>query len=257
MKRSINLTGSCVALLQPFWERFYMVSFVMSIVWIGIISWFMVEWCVVIGCILRIPLSVMGVTVLAAGTSIPDALSSIVVAKQGQGDMAVANAIGSNVFDIWLGLGLPWWVILLIEKYGEKKSKGMCVSTKELIPNILILFSVLIFYFGLLVICKFKLYVKIGMAFVALYCVFAVFQIVAVWNLDIYNLEIPGVDECICLVDVKGYVTQACYDAANGNTKAENNTNAYAEWWTKNNASYVDDNDRFNPLNWHLKDSDH
>jgi Ca2+/Na+ antiporter len=35
----------------------------------------------------------MGVTLLAAGTSIPDAMSSIVVAKQGMGDMAVANAV--------------------------------------------------------------------------------------------------------------------------------------------------------------------
>jgi Ca2+/Na+ antiporter len=43
---------------------------------------------------------------------VPDALSSIGVAKGGQGDMAVANAVGSNVFDIWLGLGLPWTVFL-------------------------------------------------------------------------------------------------------------------------------------------------
>jgi len=35
----------------------------------------------------------MGVTLLAAGTSIPDAMSSIMVAKQGMGDMAVANAV--------------------------------------------------------------------------------------------------------------------------------------------------------------------
>jgi Ca2+/Na+ antiporter len=43
---------------------------------------------------------------------VPDALSSIGVAKGGQGDMAVANAVGSNVFDIWLGLGLPWTVFM-------------------------------------------------------------------------------------------------------------------------------------------------
>ena len=29
------------------------------------------------------------------------------VAKRGEGDMAVANAIGSNVFNIFLGIGLP------------------------------------------------------------------------------------------------------------------------------------------------------
>lgn len=40
--------------------------------------------------------------------SFKDALSSIIVAREGFGDMAVSNAIGSNVFDINLGLGLPF-----------------------------------------------------------------------------------------------------------------------------------------------------
>jgi Ca2+/Na+ antiporter len=49
----------------------------------------------------------MGLVVLAAGTSIPDTLSSVMVAKRGLGDMAVANAVGSNVFNILLAIGLP------------------------------------------------------------------------------------------------------------------------------------------------------
>eukprot|EP00959_Pyramimonas_sp_CCMP1952_P084413 1765564-Pyramimonas_sp.AAC.1 len=44
----------------------------------------MVGWASVIGCVLKIPPVAMGITVLAAGTSIPDALGSIAVAKQGQ-----------------------------------------------------------------------------------------------------------------------------------------------------------------------------
>jgi K+-dependent Na+/Ca+ exchanger-like protein len=88
---------------DPKWEKWYVVSFAMSILWIGFITHWMVEWCVRIGCILNVPSVVMGTTVLAAGTSIPDALSSIAVARDGLADMAVANAVGSNVFDIWLG----------------------------------------------------------------------------------------------------------------------------------------------------------
>ena len=45
-----------------------------------------------------------------------DALSSILVARDGYGDMAVSNAIGSNVFDIDLGLGLPFLISILIRK---------------------------------------------------------------------------------------------------------------------------------------------
>ncbi|EOD13142.1 hypothetical protein EMIHUDRAFT_212884 [Emiliania huxleyi CCMP1516] len=43
------------------------------------------------GCILNIPGIVMGTIVLSSGTSVPDSLSSIVVARKGEGDMAIAN----------------------------------------------------------------------------------------------------------------------------------------------------------------------
>lgn len=52
----------------------------------------------------------MGLTFVAAGVSVPDALSSLAVIKEGLGDMAVSNAIGSNVFDILVCLGLPWFI---------------------------------------------------------------------------------------------------------------------------------------------------
>lgn len=61
-----------------------MLSFVNSILWIGVITWFMVDWANFIGCVLEVPAVAMGVTVLAAGTSLPDALGSVAVAKQGQ-----------------------------------------------------------------------------------------------------------------------------------------------------------------------------
>ena len=45
-----------------------------------------------------------------------DALSSVLVARDGYGDMAVSNAIGSNVFDINLGLGLPFLIRIAIDQ---------------------------------------------------------------------------------------------------------------------------------------------
>ena len=46
----------------------------------------------------------------ALGTSIPDALSSVLVARDDKGDMAVPSTVGSNVFDILLGLGFLWFI---------------------------------------------------------------------------------------------------------------------------------------------------
>ena len=41
----------------------------------------------------------------------PDAIASVGAARGGDADMAIANAIGSNVFDVLLGLGLPWLLV--------------------------------------------------------------------------------------------------------------------------------------------------
>lgn len=167
-----------------------MLTFTNSIAWIGLISWFMVEWAADIGCILGIPSAIMGVTVLAAGTSIPDALSSIVVAKQGMGDMAVANAVGSNVFDIWLGLGLPWLIVIPFKEDGsDANGKYINVDNDELLPNVLILFGVLVFYLASVIFAKWKLFPKEGYLFIVLYVIYAIYNIVGVWVLDIYNSD--------------------------------------------------------------------
>eukprot|EP00966_Prymnesium_polylepis_P161752 3738703-Prymnesium_polylepis.1 len=52
----------------------------------------------------------MGVTILAIGTSVPDAVSSLLVARDGHGDMALSSSIGSNVFDVTFGLPVPWFI---------------------------------------------------------------------------------------------------------------------------------------------------
>lgn len=58
----------------------------------------------------NIPDSVMGLTFLAAGTSVPEAVSSVIVTNQGHGAMGISSSISSNTFDILLCLGLPWFV---------------------------------------------------------------------------------------------------------------------------------------------------
>jgi K+-dependent Na+/Ca+ exchanger-like protein len=169
---------------NPKWEKWYVLSFAMSIVWIGFITHWMVEWCVRIGCILKIPSVVMGTTVLAAGTSIPDALSSIAVARDGLADMAVANAVGSNVFDIWLGLGLPWLLYL-----SWQTPNYILVNTDELIPSSIILAGVLVVYYGSIATNGFKLTVRMGYIYMGVYALYALYSIFLVWLVDIYGLN--------------------------------------------------------------------
>eukprot|EP00986_Skeletonema_menzelii_P003114 scaffold911_cov138-Skeletonema_menzelii.AAC.14 len=107
------LTVTIPDVRRPGLGKWCYLSFVLSIVWIGFFSFFMVNWAETVGNTIGIPSVVMGLTFLAAGTSVPDLLSSVIVARMGEGDMAVSSSIGSNIFDILVGLPLPWLIFTL------------------------------------------------------------------------------------------------------------------------------------------------
>jgi len=93
-------------------EQSYLRVFFVSIAVIVGLSWILVKSVIIFGDATAIPPVIVALTLLAAGTSAPDMISSVVVARQGRGDMAVANAVGSNIFDILVGLGLPWLIVM-------------------------------------------------------------------------------------------------------------------------------------------------
>jgi len=83
-------------------------AFFMSLFWIAVFTWVMVYASESVAATWGIPEVILGFTILAAGTSTPDMLSSVFVAQLGYGDMAVSSSIGSNIFDILVGLPIPW-----------------------------------------------------------------------------------------------------------------------------------------------------
>lgn len=68
---------------KPQLKKWFPVTFLMCIIWIGSLSYIVAWMITIIGDTLRIPDSVMGITFLAAGTSIPEAVSSVIVTRQG------------------------------------------------------------------------------------------------------------------------------------------------------------------------------
>lgn len=50
--------------------------------------------------------TLIGLTIVAFGTSLPELVTSLVAAKKGETDMALGNVIGSNIFNILLVLGI-------------------------------------------------------------------------------------------------------------------------------------------------------
>ena len=91
-----------------------------------------------IASILRIPTIIVGLTIVAFGTSAPEAAVSITSSLTGINAMAVSNVIGSNLFNILMVIGIA---ALLSELLMEKK-----VLDKDLpfLVGITILFAIFI-----------------------------------------------------------------------------------------------------------------
>lgn len=164
------------------WERWFMVSFFTATIWIAGLSYIMVWMVTVIGFTLGIPDVIMGITFLAAGTSVPDCMASVIVARQGLGDMAISNSIGSNVFDILVGLGLPWALQTLCIDYGSNvhlNSKGLIFSVGLLLASVF--FTVLGVHLN-----KWTLDKRLGLVCLLMYAVFLCFSILIEFNVFIF-----------------------------------------------------------------------
>ena len=54
--------------------------------------------------------SMVGLTIVAVGTSLPELVTSIVAARKGESDIALGNVIGSNIFNIFFVLGISSFI---------------------------------------------------------------------------------------------------------------------------------------------------
>ncbi|XP_076267834.1 sodium/potassium/calcium exchanger Nckx30C-like isoform X2 [Rhynchophorus ferrugineus] len=150
----------------PRGKKFFPVTFLGSILWIAAYSYLMVWWANRAGDTVGIPPEVMGLTFLAAGTSIPDLITSVIVARKGFGDMAVSSSVGSNIFDVTVGLPVPWLLFGIIYRQPvEVNSSGMVCS-------ITILFMMLVFVIISIACFRWRMNKGLGFTMFLLYFVF-------------------------------------------------------------------------------------
>lgn len=154
--------------------NYWGITFSLSILFIAGLSFLLVESAVEVARILNISEVIIALTILAAGTSIPDLISSIIVAKRGRGGMAISNAVGSNTFDILIGLGLPWMIFILWKK------ESVLVSVANLEASILLLFGTVLALFSILVAQKFKIGRKIGIFLIFIYVLYLIYSVLSV-----------------------------------------------------------------------------
>ncbi len=157
----------------PHPEKHYRWAFIVSIIIIWILSHEMVNAAVSISYILHIPKTVIGLTILAAWTSVPDAISSIIVAKKWKISMSFTNALGSNIFDILFWLWAVYFVYFLI--YGIDNS--ITVDNHNLFSSIFLLFATVALILVVLTFKKRKTNKNVGLLLLAVYIVYLCYMI--------------------------------------------------------------------------------
>lgn len=144
-----------------------------SIVWIlgGLVALvlggqFVVTGATAIAFALGVSENLIGLTIVAVGTSLPELVSSFVAARKGHTDIAIGNVVGSNIFNIFLVLGASS-IISPLPFNAMNVMDGFAVVT-----------ATLLMFFLLFVGRRHTLYRMEGAIFLLMYVGFVVFAIV-------------------------------------------------------------------------------
>eukprot|EP00934_Nitzschia_sp_Nitz4_P005034 Nitzschia sp. Nitz4//scaffold32_size149145//66482//69228//NITZ4_002881-RA/size149145-snap-gene-0.18-mRNA-1//-1//CDS//3329548075//5024//frame0 len=150
----------------------------MCLVWLIVGSYAMVASLESLAELMDIPDAVIGFTVSAAGTSLPNYVASKVAAENGFGNQAVSNAFGSNTFNIMVGLGLPW---VLYTSFGTGFEPYHGLPAEGILESIIILATVLLVFVVLMLHSGFVLYRWHGVLFALLYVAYIVYAVAGVY----------------------------------------------------------------------------
>lgn len=158
-----------------------------SVAVIGISCHFLVEACYGIGDVLHVKAYFIAVILSAAATSVPDTIISIKDARKGKYEDALSNALGSNVFDICIGLGLPAFLWCLFN--GEVIE--IATTGQGAVPNLLIF----LLFSTMMVIGAFIIHTTVGLAkgilLLVIYASFVIYIIGQAYNLT-FATKIDG-----------------------------------------------------------------
>ena len=106
--------------------------------------------------------SLVGLTIVAVGTSLPELVTSVIAAKKGENDIALGNVIGSNIFNILFVLGIAATVNPL-------------TTGSQIIVDLIVMMSVTLLLFGF-ALTK-KLDRKMGFIFITIYVLYLTYLV--------------------------------------------------------------------------------
>ncbi|XP_037038337.1 sodium/potassium/calcium exchanger 3-like [Bradysia coprophila] len=117
----IRLVLRCTVVDVKKYPKWFAFSFIMSIVWIGVMTYLIFFMLIIISYTFSIPESVMGVTVFAIGGCTPELITGFITARQGNSNVGVSNSVGASSLAIIIALGVPWFFRAVISSPGHER----------------------------------------------------------------------------------------------------------------------------------------
>lgn len=108
----------------------------------------------------HIPEMIIGLTIVAMGTSLPELSVSFISALNGQSDMSIANAIGSNIFNVLMILGVSAFIKTLPIKQSSIKDIFILISATTLLLILSYFGLSLVWFDGLIMLCLFAYFIR-------------------------------------------------------------------------------------------------
>lgn len=166
---------------KPKLRKFFLATFIMSVLYIAGLSYLCVWVVTIIAYTLYIPDAVAGITILAIGTSVPEVISSIIVCRNGLGNMAICNLLGSNIFDILFCLGAPW----LIKILGFSDTGTLVINSAALTYTTVTLLATVVAMYVTFYLSNWQLNFKVGFACLFLYAGFIILS--CLYELNVFG----------------------------------------------------------------------
>uniref|UniRef100_T1PIS5 Sodium/calcium exchanger protein n=1 Tax=Musca domestica TaxID=7370 RepID=T1PIS5_MUSDO len=161
-------------------RKLYPLSFIMCIICIGANAYMIVWTLTAFGVAIGVPTIIMGLTFLAAGSTTPEAVSSVISLRSGESGIGVSNSLGANSLAILLSLGVPWFIKNCIH-YGEDQNM-INVAAQGIEYSIFILMLCTLSLFLGLSFTGYRLTKRLGGILLTVYAVFIVLQILIEMN---------------------------------------------------------------------------
>ncbi len=115
-----------------------------SMIVMGIATYYLTHQAIFLSQSLGIPAIIVGFSIVAMATSIPDAIIAVVNAKKGHTNDVISHVFGSNIFNILIALGLPLFLAsALIGESVDVVTGGLGIVVGLLVSTVVVIYFII------------------------------------------------------------------------------------------------------------------